>query len=228
MDQIRLSPRLSVIAEMAGNCDTLADIGTDHAFLPAVMVGQGRCRRAFACDVNRGPLERARNTVMNAGCADRVTLILSDGLSSVPPEYDVLVIAGMGGDLISSILHRDPPDPSVRLLLQPMTKPETLRRFLDAEGYSILRERAVCEGEKPYLILEAVRRPGQPGDPELPRNLEHTPDAPVYLKKMLRACRRRLTGLRNAVCPDAAAIADTERLEAAWNKMEKEYTENVK
>ena len=207
MERIVLSPRLEAIAQMVGTCRLLADVGTDHAFLPAALLQRGWCGSAFACDVNEGPLLRAKRTVECAGCADRVRLILSDGLTNVPAEYDVLVIAGMGGDLISSILSAFPPDPSVRLFFQPMTKPAVLREFLAQNGYTLLREQGVREGTKAYGIMEARRIPDPcPGDPELPRNLQPGSGAVAYLDKLLAAHRRRLSGLAAASVPDGIAM----------------------
>lgn len=218
-----LPPRLSAIAQMVGTCDALADIGTDHAHLPVSMIRNGRCQRAFACDVNEGPLQRARDTVEKNGLTQTVELILSDGLHQVPPCYDALVIAGMGGDLISRILYECPPVSSARLFLQPMTKPQVLRRFLFRHGYTILRERAVAEGEKSYVIFEVVSLPSPSFSEEdcyIPVNLDCTPDALQYLEKLLNSHQRRLLGLRRAEVEDKQAVAFeqsvSERLRSLW------------
>lgn len=218
-----LPPRLSVIAKMVGECRILADVGTDHAHLPVSMVRNVKCQKAFACDVNRGPLQRARETVEKNGLTPFVELILSDGLHQVPPLYDALVIAGMGGDLISRILYECPPVSSARLFLQPMTKPQVLRRFLFRHGYTILRECAVAEGEKSYIIFEAVCQPSPQFSEEdcyIPVNLECTPDALQYLEKLLNSHQRRLLGLRRAEVEDGDAIAFeqsvSEKLRSLW------------
>ena len=127
---VTLPPRLFEVAQMIGSCRLLADVGTDHAHLPVFMIQNGQCSRAFACDVNEGPLLRAKSAVEKYGLSDCIDLIRSDGLHVVPEEYDALVIAGMGGDLISRILYEHPPICAEKLILQPMTKPEVLRRFL--------------------------------------------------------------------------------------------------
>ncbi len=222
-EKVMLPPRLSVVAELIGNCDVLADIGTDHAHLPVYMIQSGRCRRALACDVNDGPLLRARSCVEKYDLSGAIELIQSDGLHSVPEEYDALVIAGMGGDLISRILYEHPPICAQTLVLQPMTKPEVLRRFLFRHGYSIDRERAVSEGEKRYIIFLVRNRPTEAyteTDCYLPQNLDCTPDALDYIEKLLTSHQKRLLGLRRAELPDPVAEAFEEdlyrRLSALW------------
>ena len=222
-EYVTLPPRLSAVAELVGSCNLLADIGTDHAHLPVAMIQQGRCNRAFACDVNEGPLLRAKSAVEKHGLTDEISLIRSDGLHAVPPEYDALVIAGMGGDLIARILFEYPPNCAERIVLQPMTKPEVLRRFLFRHGYSILRERAVTEGEKRYILLTVARVPTAEfteADCYLPQNLDCTPDALNYLEKLLSSHQKRLLGLRRAEVSDASAMDFEEsliqRLNALW------------
>ena len=215
MTQLRLSPRLQAVANWIGTCDTLADVGTDHGFLPAYLVLSGCCRRAFACDVNEGPLRRAANTVRAWGCADRVVLIRSDGLKNVPREYDVLVMAGMGGDLIASLLDACPPPESARLFLQPMTKADTLRRRLYETGYTVCSERAVREGDRVYGILSVIRQPDltdSGNDFDLPRRLERSDDAVFYLQSRLRAHEKRLRGLEHSASPDPERIAAERRI----------------
>ncbi len=151
----KLDRRLLAIAEQIRPGVTVYDVGTDHAYLPAYLVGKGITPHAVASDVVEGPLSRARRTVVEAGLADRVETVLSDGLRDVgiAPPCDV-VIAGMGGDLIARILSEKPEirREDVYLILQPMTKPEHLRRYLAENGFVITRELVAEEG-KLYEIL---------------------------------------------------------------------------
>ena len=200
---------------MAAPCHTLADVGTDHAHLPIYMIQQGSCRNALACDVNDGPLQRASTAVSRFGLEGQIQTIKSDGLNSVPETYDVVVLAGMGGDLIAKILDEHPPRCAERLLLQPMTKGEVLRNYLFSHGYSVLRECAVSEGDRHYIVLEA--RWGEHGeysefDCYLPQNPVSSPETLDYLEKILSSHQRRLLGLRRADSPDAKAIAFEEEL----------------
>ena len=102
---IRLKPRLQTAADMVRIGSRVADIGTDHAYLPASLILSGKIPSAVAADLRKGPLENAEETVRNNHIEDRVQLRLSDGLKCVSPdEADDIVIAGMGGILISEIL----------------------------------------------------------------------------------------------------------------------------
>lgn len=220
-----LTPRLLAAAKMASPCEVLADIGTDHAHLPIYMVQQGLCRKAYACDVNEGPLQRACAAVSHFGLEAQITAVRSDGLHDVPEDYDVAVIAGMGGDLIARILFEHPPRCAEKLILQPMTKPEVLRRYLFRHGYSILREHAVSEGEKRYVLMDVRPVPTDAYCEEdcfLPQNLDCTPHALEYLEKLLNAHQRRLLGLKRAEEEDPEAIAFEESmtriLKERWQK----------
>ena len=95
-----LSPRLPGVAEMIPEGARLADVGTDHAYLPVWLLQNGRIPSAIASDVREGPLSRARATARACGCFERMSFRLCDGLSGIAPEeVDALVIAGMGGRL---------------------------------------------------------------------------------------------------------------------------------
>ncbi len=218
-----LPPRLALLADLAAPCDTLADIGTDHAHLPVFLLQTEGCRCAMACDVNEGPLRRAQANIEAYGLSDRVSVIQSDGLRSVPDTYDVLVIAGMGGDLISKILLEHPPSCAKKILLQPMTKPEVLRRFLFRHGYSILREFAVSEGEKIYIIFQVSFRPissFSETDCHIPRAIQPSVDALDYLEHLLNSHQRKLLGLQRAENLNEEAISFEKTLcrdiEALW------------
>lgn len=160
---IRLDARLSAVAEQVRSGVTLYDVGTDHAYLPVYLVKQGIIPRAVASDVAEGPLASAKETVAMAGLSDRIETVLSDGLRNVTllPPCD-MTIAGMGGDLMIRILS-DKPEVKrgdIRLILQPMTKQEHLRRYLSENGFAIETELVVEEG-KLYEIL-VCRFTGEP------------------------------------------------------------------
>lgn len=154
-----LSHRLAAVAGFVRPGSRVADIGTDHAYLPAWLTGQGICPEAVAADIRPGPLSRARETVERYGLSDRITLRLSDGLDALRPgEAEDIVIAGMGGELVCEILSRASwvRDEKLRLVLQPMTHAETVRQYLYQNGYSLVGERAVRDGEHLYCVLAAA------------------------------------------------------------------------
>lgn len=134
---------------------TLYDIGSDHAYLPVSLLLDGKIPFAYICDVARGPLSKAEETVKAFGVGEKCRLCLSDGMKSVDvvPPCDIS-IAGMGGELIASIIDACPDvkDPEIRLVLQPMTRAEELRRYLSENGFEILCETTVFEG-KHYTVI---------------------------------------------------------------------------
>ncbi|SHM49508.1 Nif3-like dinuclear metal center hexameric protein [Ruminococcus flavefaciens] len=155
-----LDKRLKKIAELVSGEGIAVDVGTDHAYLAAELVKSGKCSRVIASDVKEGPLEAARNTVEKYGVQDKVELVLSDGLQNVDLNgVTDIVIAGMGGETIAAIIGdttSDKPD-NVRLILQPMTKAELLRKKLYELQYEITEEYAVEDKDKIYVIIVAEK-----------------------------------------------------------------------
>ena len=136
---MKLDQRLSAVAALVRLGSRLADIGTDHAYLPVWLVQNGVCPAAIAADLRPGPLEAARRHVAAAGLEDRISLRLGDGLAPVfPGEADDIVIAGMGGETIAAILAAADwlADARLRLVLQPMSRAEETRRWLLKNGFS--------------------------------------------------------------------------------------------
>lgn len=159
-----LDKRLRCVAGLVRPGSVLADIGTDHAHLPVWLVKEGVCPRAVAADIRIGPAAAARRSVEAAGLEERIDVRVGDGLAPLcPGEADDIVIAGMGGETIASILEAAPwtKDGRYRLILQPMTRHECLRRFLLTGGFDILSEQIVQEGRRRYLVLAwcLYRRP---------------------------------------------------------------------
>ncbi len=153
-----LDARLTQVAAFVRNGSRLADIGTDHALLPAELVRQGICTYAIASDIKEGPVAAATRTVAEAGLADKINIRLGSGLETVKPdEVDDIVIAGMGGETIAMILNDAPwvKHERYRLVLQPMTRAEKLRRYLWENGFDILTEVALQEGKHWYTVIHA-------------------------------------------------------------------------
>lgn len=150
-----LDNRLKKCAELVSGKGIACDVGTDHAYLAAELVLSGKCRSVIASDVKEGPLASARSTVEKNGIADKVQLILSDGLENVPMDgVTDIIIAGMGGETIADIIGN--PDISfdgIHLILQPMTKAEILRKELYRHGFCITSEHIVEDGDKMYVIM---------------------------------------------------------------------------
>jgi len=155
-----LDNRLKKIAELVSGNGIAVDVGTDHAYLAAELINSGKCSRVIASDVKEGPLDSARNTVDKYGIQDKVELVLSDGLENVSLDgVSDVVIAGMGGETIADIIGAVKIDSidkmSIRWVLQPMTKPEILRRKLYEHNLEITGEYVAEEGDKLYVIMTA-------------------------------------------------------------------------
>jgi len=162
----KLTPRLKTVAGMVRPGGIIADIGTDHAYLPVYLVKSGLNPKVLACDISEGPLERAKKTVLDYGAQDKVGLMLCDGLDGVDYADDI-VIAGMGGELIAKILCRCAfvRDFRVALVLQPMTAVPELRSFLCKSGFEIKKESVAQEGTKLYVVM-AVAFTGKINEPD--------------------------------------------------------------
>ena len=168
--------RLEKILSMIDSRIGVADVGTDHGFLPVSLALQGYCGNLFATDIHAAPLEAAKRAAEEAGVKDRIRFCLTDGLDGIDSKLlDTIVIAGLGGDVICSILDRAEwtMDPAYRMILQPMTKAEVLRFWLCNNGYEISAEHLVQENGRIFRIL-SVRFSG-----------DNTPmtDAELYLGK---------------------------------------------
>jgi len=159
---MNLSRRLGAVAAYISPGVTVADIGTDHAFLPAYLVREKGCRRIIATEVNAGPFGRAVETVSRYCVGDAVELRMGDGLTVLHPgEAEVVVIAGIGGATIVDILTAgaDTLAGVRRLVLQPMGGGEIVRRWLDRHGFRIVAEDLVKEDGRFYEII--VAEPGE-------------------------------------------------------------------
>ncbi len=155
---INLDKRLSAVAALVRPGSRLADIGTDHAYLPVHLVQAGVCPTAIASDIGAGPLEAARHTVTENELTSKIALRLGNGLATVSAdEVEDIAIAGMGGETIAAILEAAPwvKDARLRLILQPMTRAEDLRRWLLQNGFSVLEEHLIIDGRHLYPVLAA-------------------------------------------------------------------------
>lgn len=167
---INLDKRLSAVAALVRPGSRLADIGTDHAYLPVHLVETGVCPGAIASDIGAGPLDAARRTVTENELLSEIALRLGNGLVTVSAEeIDDIAIAGMGGETIVMILEAAQwvKDTRIRLILQPMTRAEDLRRWLLANGFSIIEEHLIVDGRHLYPVLAAEYTAAEPCVDEL-------------------------------------------------------------
>ncbi len=154
---MKLDPRLQAIAEYVKKGECVADIGTDHGYIPIYLAENGISSKVFATDVNKGPLNNARGIVKTQGLEETIMLRLGNGLEPViGEEIDKIIIAGMGGLLIRDILISGEALISrgdTRLVLQPMVAQSELRTWLKGNGFRIISERLARDKNKFYEIL---------------------------------------------------------------------------
>ncbi|HEY3367575.1 MAG TPA: class I SAM-dependent methyltransferase [Symbiobacteriaceae bacterium] len=205
---ITLSPRLGAAAGYVLPGRPVADIGTDHGYLPAWLIETGTVDRAVAADVLPGPLEAARTTVAAAGLAARVELRLGSGLTVLAPgEAATVTICGMGGPLIAEILAAGVPAGVERLVLQPMGGEERLREWLAAHGWRLVAETLVEDAGRIYVVLAA--EPGamalSPGDALVGPFIAQSggPLLERYIQILLGLARQALEGVRRSDRPEA-------------------------
>ena len=136
---------------------TIADIGCDHAYVPVRLIQDMRAEYVIASDLNEGPLNIARQNIEKYGLSGKIKTRLGGGLSVLEPnEADVIIIAGMGGEIIERILRADTEiAKKSKLILQPMNSQYELRKYLISNGYKITAEDMALEGFKVYNIIEA-------------------------------------------------------------------------
>ena len=152
--------RLKTAASLVTDGGVTADVGTDHGYIPIWLLQQGICRSAVASDINRGPLERARENGIRYGVADRLKLYLCDGLDGVEPEENGVTdicICGMGGELIGAIVCRSAyvKERRTNLILQPMSSGYELRKVLLEDGFVIREERLCQAAGRVYSCIRA-------------------------------------------------------------------------
>lgn len=157
MKKVNLSKRLTAAAELCRKGSFICDVGTDHAYLPIYLCQKDIARGGVVSDINKGPIERAEKNIKETGMEKRLTAVLCDGLTRLE-EYspEDIFILGMGGELIVRIISDAPfvKKEGVRLILQPMSHPEILRKYLLDNGFCIIDERLVKE-DKIYQIILA-------------------------------------------------------------------------
>ena len=156
---MQISERLRAVAGMVSPGCRLADVGTDHAYIPIYLIQNGTVPRAIAMDINQGPLLRATENVRRYGLADRIEARLSDGLEKLQAgEADTVLIAGMGGLLTIRILEngKEVLAGCRELVLQPQSDIRSVRTYLEENGWQIDWEDLVFEDGKYYPMMRAV------------------------------------------------------------------------
>lgn len=155
----KLDPRLQACADMVPLGAKIADIGTDHAYLPIWLCKNKIVKYAVAADIKKEPLNSAKNHIIKYNAQDFVSTRLSDGLKNFSSdECDCIVIAGMGGEIIRNIVYSADwlKNSNITLILQPMTKSEVVRKDLLSIGFSLKEEKAVESMGKVYTVMKWI------------------------------------------------------------------------
>lgn len=154
-----LSKRLQAVADLVTPGMRIADVGTDHAYIPIYLTQNGLVPSAIAMDINKGPLERADTHILEHGLDGKIVTRLSDGLVNLKmEEADTMIAAGMGGGLVIHILNEDPAKTRSlkELVLQPQSELAKVRRYLEEHRFRIVAEDMVEEDGKYYPMMKLV------------------------------------------------------------------------
>lgn len=221
MKSVTPDARLRAAAGFVRQGARLADIGTDHAYLPVSLLRGGRIPFAVASDISAGPLAHARETAAFVGIdEDRLALVLTPGLRGIEAYRPTdITVCGMGGEMIAAILAEAPfvRDTDIRLILQPMSRAQVLRQYLAENGFVIECETLARVKRHVYTCLCVHYRGGRETLSPLDAYLgayytrgagrEH-PLFPAYLAEQIATVRRRVSGLRSV----SATTAEDEEL----------------
>lgn len=217
MSTIHLSTRLEHLAALNEGGQRIADIGTDHAYLPIYLAQTGQIAHAVASDIGEGPVSIAKANIAEAGLSDVIEVRQADGLTGLKPSdaIDTIYIAGMGGQLIETLLTAGMShlDGTETLILGPNRDVESLRRFLAAREFGILDEDLVEDAGHVYPLLSVAQtRPQVPyteADLVLGPVLRRKRSA-LFLDQLALSVEKTeavLEGLGNAAAVPAAKIA---------------------
>ncbi len=220
-----INKRLLSCASLVRPGSVLGDIGTDHGYLPIYLLSKNLISGAVLSDINEGPLSKAEANVKKAGLADSVTLRLCDGAAALGnlgiTDY---CIAGMGGELIASIISAAPQlfCGDIRLILQPMSKPEVLRSYLYDSGFTVEREVYSVDDGKYYVCLlakyDGIRKEYSAVDAifgsEANFIAAHSPEMMLYMAERERSLLRVIEGKHLG----GSCTADEELLLSALRK----------
>lgn len=215
MLKVKLDSRLSAAASLVRQGKTVADIGTDHAYLLGYLLQNKIISKGIAADLRQGPLDNAKRTLIDCGELENVRLVLSDGLDELKKgDCEDIVIAGMGGILIKEILERTDWvfDSNIHIVAQPMTHAEVLRKFYAENGFEILKETAATDGKRYYCIISAQyngkkckREHWYYYVGELIKNTDEV--SLLYISKVVTALEKKLNAIK------AAGVNDGENIE---------------
>lgn len=217
-----LSKRLKAISDMVNKNTIIADIGTDHGYIPVYLLENNIIKRAIASDISQGSLNKIIEYTKRKNLEKYIDSRLGDGLEILKPfEVDTVIIAGMGGILIRDILdkNRNLTNTFSEFILQAMTAIPQLRRYLYENGFKILENKILKEDGHFYQIIRAEIGKDSYEDEidlEIPKDLYNYPITLEYLNREIRIRKEIINNLENI---DTEKVK--ERLKTVTNELEK-------
>ncbi len=215
----KLDQRLTTVYGFIRDGRVFADIGTDHAYLPCYAVLTGKSPSAFACDVKDGPLLHAAATVKKYKLEDKISFVKTYGLMYMEDlDFDDIVIAGMGGELICDIIRLSPylKNPKYNFVLQPMLSKDKLREFLFENGFNIINDVYCVSQGRFYSVINAVYdgvcRNITPFEALMGVWDKKSPPrfSKEYALRQVHVLRKKIAGIKSSgkQCPDAEALLE--------------------
>lgn len=214
---IRLSKRLTALANMVTDGNRLADIGTDHGYIPIYLCQTGKIPSALAMDIGKGPLQQAQTHIAEHGLSEQIKTRLSDGMAALQfGEADTILIAGMGGGLVMKILSEGAEKLTGKeeLILQPQSEIALVREFLRVRNFQILNEDMILEDGKYYPMMKVSQQKAAEQAKILPQEVADA-FGPVLLQKrhpVLKEWLERELRTTNSVIEQLSAQPDHERI----------------
>lgn len=200
-----LTNRLRAVYELVRSNRKTVDVGTDHGYLPAFLVIEGKTDCAVAADIGTGPLENAKKTIDKYGLGEKITTVLSDGLQNIDRDTEEIIIAGMGGTLIAEILSAAEwiKNENIHLILQPMTHSYDVRKFLCENGFYIDDEKFCTDDGRYYVVLSAYYNGSDNRKDDFyyyfgDKVTTNTENEKEYIKKQSGYIRNRCEGLKKS------------------------------
>lgn len=227
---ITLSKRLQCMADKVEKGSVVADVGTDHGYIPAWLIQNGICERVIASDIKPGPLQTAVKTARIAGVEDKIDFRLCSGLDAYrSDEFDTAIIAGMGGETVISILEACPWTKGKKLIIQPQSKLPELRRWMNENGFVITDAELVYDTGRIYLVWQVTGGESTDGNSSLVVDFQliekHDPLLGAYLDGIIKRELKILKGMEKG-----AAVNETQLKEkhAAIEELKKLKEETEK
>lgn len=226
---IRLSKRLTALANMVTDGNRLADIGTDHGYIPIYLCQTGKIPSALAMDIGKGPLQQAQTHIAEHGLSEQIKTRLSDGMTALQSgEADTILIAGMGGGLVMKILSEGAEKLTGKeeLILQPQSEIALVREFLRARNFQILDEDMILEDGKYYPMMKVRQQKATEQTKPLPQEVADA-FGPILLQKrhpVLKEWLERELRTTDSVIEQLSAQPDHERIRNRMQQVNRKKT----